>query len=291
MRTVILTCITVLMLSCGGSDRPPVPPSRPGTSVEIADFEIHSDGIDRFTSCPPPGELGQEWLPPLPDWTPPPASSQDAPPPDQPAIAAGGLGRSNTEQAADRTRAAFRSCYHRGLIHAPGQFGHVAIVARVGPDGRVAKVESYGACGVSHEVLACMHDEAKQLRFAPPPGGKDTVVIPASFVPRSGPDFDPDRGDAYTASAYVALEALRPEFHQCLDEARRFNKPVEAWGMFDMKLDAHGNVTDSHVDPWGGDQDLLRCAATVMQKLSLPPPVGGRGSVLARITFNPRGNN
>src|SRR5262249_3966841 len=40
------------------------------TSIEIAELEISGKGVDRFTSCPPPGELGQDWIPKLPPWSP-----------------------------------------------------------------------------------------------------------------------------------------------------------------------------------------------------------------------------
>jgi len=271
------------LASCGGS-QPPVAPVGPrGTSIEIADFEVNADGIDRFASCPPPGEIGQDWYPPIPDWTPP----ADAPKVDNggtPVTSSDALGRTPTERAIEDTRAQFRSCYNRGLVFDPTQFGHVAIVLRVGPSGRVLKSEAYGACSIQHDVIRCMEDVGKTLRFAPPASGKDTVVIPVVFEPRTGPDETGTQNDAYTAQAFVTLEHMRPELHQC--ESRQHG--TNAWGVFDMALDAQGNVTSANIDPYNGDQDLLACAAEVMQKMKLPPPAGGKGKVLARITFNPR---
>jgi len=275
------------LASCGSEAKPPSSIAPRGTSIDVSDFEINGDGIDRFAACPPPGEIGQEWYPPVPDWTVPAGA----------ASATGGtplssstehLGRTPTERAIEDTRAAFRSCYHRGLVADPTQFGHVAIVLRVGPTGRVLKAESYGACSIQHDVIACMQDYGKSLRFDPPTGGKDTIIIPVVFEPRNGPDESTTHNDAYTAQAYVTLESMRGELHECEQRARHSGADVEAWGVFDMQIDARGVVTSANIDPYHGDQDLLGCAAQVMQHMRLPPPDGGKGKMLTRITFNPR---
>ena len=288
LRTLFCALGAGALASCGGS-QPPVAPTGPrGTSIEVADFEVNGDGIDRFSSCPPPGEIGQDWYPPIPDWTPPanaPKSDTGGTP-----LSANTerLGRTPTERAIEDTRNAFRNCYHRGLVFDPTQFGHVAVVLRVGPSGRVLKAESYGACSIQHDVIACMQDVGKALRFDPPASGKDTIVIPVVFEPRNGPDTDETRNDAYTAQAYVTLESMKPQLHDCESRARSAGKDVEAWGVFDMKINAQGAVTSANIDPYHGDQDLLACAAEVMQRMKLPPPEGGKGKMLARITFNPR---
>ena len=80
----------------------------------------------------------------------------------------------------------FRACYRRGLVHDPAQEGRVAIVLRVGADGHVAKVEEYAACEIAVESIGCMKAAAARLRFPPPPGGSDTVLIPAAFTSRDG---------------------------------------------------------------------------------------------------------
>ena len=275
---------TVVLASCGGSQAPVAPIGPRGTSIEIADFEVNGDGIDRFASCPPPGEIGQDWYPPIPDWTPPPDAPKDDGSGTPLSHSTEQLGRTATERAVEDTRAAFRSCYHRGLVSDPTQFGHVAVVLRVGPTGRVLKSESYGACSIQHDVIRCMQDVGKALRFDPPAGGKDTIVIPVVFEPSSGPDETTTQNDAYTAQAYVTLENMKPDFHACESRAHG----VSAWGVFDMQVDAHGNVTSANIDPYNGDQDVLACAAEVLQKMKLPPPEGGKGKLLARITFNPR---
>jgi hypothetical protein len=163
-----------------------------------------------------------------------------------------------------------------------------AIVLRVGADGRVARTESYGVCELQTDVVQCMRDAATRLRFPPPTAGSETIVLPVSFAPRAGSQTGSTDNDSYTAAAYVAVESLRPELHACEEEARRAGKGVEAWGVFDMKIDKSGHASDANVDPWGGDQDLLSCAVRVMQTLKLAPPAGGRGNVLVRVSFNPR---
>jgi hypothetical protein len=274
------------LASCGADSHSTTTPEGPrGTSIEVADFEVNGDGIDRFASCPPPGELGQDWYPMVPDWTPPGSISDDA---GAPPSTTEQRGRTPTERAIEDTRAPFRSCYHRGLVHDPTQYGHVAIVLRVGPNGRVAKAESFGACELQHDVLACMRDVGKALRFDPPPSGKDTVVIPVVFEPRGGADSLSSHNDDYTAQAYVALEGMSAELHDCESRARHAGKDVEAWGVYDMAIDARGAVTSANIDPYHGDQELLGCAAEVLQRMKLAPPDGGKGKLLARITFNPR---
>lgn len=284
-----LAALTAPSASCGGSDAHPVAPDegKKPLSVEMADFEVNSDGIDRFASCPPAGELGQAWMPPLPEWTPTPVKTDDAGV-SAPTIAPDISGRTPTERAIEDTRASFRSCYHRGLVFDPTQNGHVGIVVRVGPDGRVQKVESYAACEIAKESVACMRDVAKALRFPPPRDGADTLVLPVVFAGRSGMASMASTSDAYTAGAYVALEEVRPELHACLDQAKQEGKSLEAWGHFDLTVDANGHVQAANIDPWGGDQDLLSCAATVMDKIKFPPP-GGTAKVLLRVRFNPRG--
>src|SRR5271169_3585565 len=87
-----LASVVLIASSCGGPSTETPPPTSPveprstGTSIEVAELDINWNGIDRFVNCPPPGELGQDWIPPLPPWTPPavsgPADSAPLPPDD-----------------------------------------------------------------------------------------------------------------------------------------------------------------------------------------------------------------
>ena len=287
----LVAWLAVVLVACAGSDEHPKPlaPMLHPSILEVSDLEIHADGVDRFAACPPPGELGQPWYPTVPEWTAPSrAADADAGATATVPLVDDGSGRSITERAVDDTRSGFRSCYHRGLIHDPTQDGRAVIVLRVGSDGRVVKTESYGVCELQSDVVKCMRETAARLRFAPPRGGSDTIVLPVVFAPRGGSQSRTTDNDSYTAAAYVAVESLRPELHGCEEEAKRAGKSVEAWGVFDMKIDASGRANDANVEPWGGDQDLLACAVRVMQTLKLAPPIGGRGNVTVRVSFNPR---
>jgi hypothetical protein len=303
LRNVSFVGICLAVVSCAGEASPTsetrsaVDAIQTGTSVEVAEFDVSENGIDRFLNCPPPGELGQDWIPPLPSWT-PPASTEGS-------VGASGEatrdatadaipdatmhGSTPTEKAIADTRDSFRACYNHGLIYDPTQDGHVAIVLRVGRDGRVASVESWGACEIASQSIECMRDAAKKLRFRPPVGGSDTVTIPAVFT-SSGTErrTSPRPNDVYAASAYIAVEAVRQEFHACERGERQSGGPVSATATFALDLDATGRVLHSNIDPWTGDKNLLACAAGAFGRAPFPPPPGGHGSVLVRVAFNPR---
>jgi hypothetical protein len=259
------------------------------TSVEVAELEIvGGGGVDRYVSCPPAGELGQDWIPKLPAWT-PSKRSEAAPPLDAASLAVTADGRTPTERAVFETYPDFRRCYQRGLLHDPTQDGHAAIVLRVAGDGRVAAVEAYGVCELSAEVVSCMKGTAAKVRFEPPAGGSATITVPAVFTTRGGRMHEhPSANDAYTAAAYVTLEQARPELHACDTSARRSGQDLQASASFQIDVDGDGRVLHTHVDNWRGNQDLLSCAAHAVEQLAFEKPPAGRGSILARITFNPR---
>jgi hypothetical protein len=201
-----------------------------------------------------------------------------------------------TEFAVESTLRDFRTCYRRGLVKDAAQAGRVAFVLRVAADGRVENVDQSGACELSAASLACMRGVASQLRFAPPAAGSDTVVIPAVFTSRDGvPRASPEgasrdsAGGATGASAiYLAVETLRPAFHQCEKTARSGNTAARATGRFVLMLDARGVVTSTHVEGQSGDESLLACASRALASLTFPRPANGGGVVVARLNFNPR---
>lgn len=282
----------LVVAGCGGEEKPPVePPHRTPPAAEVSELEIRGGGanVDRFTLCPPPGELGQQWFPPPPEWTPPPSSGNaGATVVDQDFIARN-AGRSATELAAEATHRDFRSCHRRTLTHGASPTGRVAIVLRIGADGKVAKVEEYAACEIDPEAIACMKGVAARLRFPPPPNGSDTITIPATFTSREGPTRTAGSvNDAYTASAYLTIEGARPLLHECDAEARREGRPLQATGTFTMNVAADGRVTRTHVDPYTGERTLLECASRALDRLTFAPPPGGQGVVVARLNFNPR---
>ncbi len=313
--SVVGACFTIFSCASEVAPAPETPssvePTPKGTSVEVAEFDVSDNGIDRFLNCPPPGELGQDWIPPLPPWTPPTSTETsgtnaigalpaDGTPGQVAGNAAGDMpdrvpddvtmhGTTPTEKAIADTRDSFRACYNHGLIYDPTQDGHVAIVLRVGQRGRVASVESWGACEIAGPSIECMRDAAKKLRFPPPPNGSDTVTIPAVFTSSGAVRRTiPRPNDVYAASAYIAVEGIRQEFHACERNARQSGRPVSATATFALDLDEKGKVLHSNIDPWTGDKNLLTCAAAAFGRAAFPPPPGGQGSVLVRVAFNPR---
>lgn len=286
-----LSMVVLALASCGTKEEKPVsdPSQRTPPSAEVAELEIRGSGVDRFATCPPPGELGQQWIPPIEPWAPPQAADAGASPVGDQDFVPRMEGRTPTEMAVEATHREFRSCYRLSLVHRSSPEGRVAIVLRVGPNGRVAKVEEHAACELDPEAIACMKATASRLRFLPPPSGSDTIVIPAVFTSREGLHRTVgSTNDSYTAAAFVTLETARPALHACEEEARRSLRPVAATGTFTMQVAADGQVTHTHIDPWTGEQSILVCAARALDRLRFAPPPGGRGVVVARLNFNPR---
>jgi hypothetical protein len=288
------------IVACGGGGSSSVPFSvvdghRVVDVAELTTFELRHDGVDRFEHCPPPGDIGQEWLPPYPDWKPDavastaesiPAAPDIAgalPPPEPPAPASQ---RELVSEAERATHAGFRHCYHDGLRFDPTQDGHVAVVLRVGPKGQVERVETWGACDIAPESIQCMKDEAKHLSLPPPAAGYATVVVPGVFTedhPRHRTS-----NDGYTAAAYVAVESLRVQLHQCEEAARREGAVRFARATMTIDVDRAGHPTHVSIDDWKGTQSLLVCAAEVFREAIYPVPATGKARVIAPLAFNPK---
>jgi hypothetical protein len=265
------------LAACGGAAEPPKTQVDDDkaliTNIEVAELDINDVQADRFASCSPPGELGQDWIPPIPEWN--GASPSDA------------HADGRAEKVIRSTRAAFRDCYHRGLFADPTQDGRVAVVLRVDPDGHVARAETYGACDLSSEVVACMRDKASSLRFDSS-GEAGTVVVPIVMAGLRQRRSAPGPNDSYTAQAYVAIEAARPALHVCAEAARKSGDSVFASAVFGLDVAADGKVVHAHVDNWIGDKDVLTCAAKALGQVRFAPPPAGRGHVMAKLAINPR---
>jgi hypothetical protein len=272
------------------------------TGVQLAALEVRDDLNDRFEHCPPAGEIGQDWVPPIPDWHPPASSTPDPPPdhavdppgdPAAPPPSSDVLDESTpasiatlTDEAANQTRASFRRCYHHGLLFDPTQDGHVAVVLRVDGAGKVASVETWGACDLAPEALVCMRDEARRVKLRPPLGGSATLTVPAVFT--RGQERQGSTRDAYAASAYVAIEAVRPRLHVCEQTAKFARTGVFASALYSIDVDERGKGVHVAVDQWKGAHDLLACAAEVLRDAPFAVPPGGRGKVIVPVVFNPR---
>jgi hypothetical protein len=299
----VLPLAALTFCACGGEPPPAAPPDARArvTGVQLATLEIRNDQVDRFEHCPPAGEIGQAWIPPLPEWHPPAASAAAALP--ESAVDGSGVTSAQTpateaeqppeaslatltEQAGNATRASFRHCYHHGLMIDPTQDGHVAVVLRVGRSGKVASVETWGACDLAPETLSCMRDEASHLSLVPPAGGSATVTVPAVFT--TGDDRRRGPNDGYAAAAYVAVEAMRPRLHACEDEARRSRESVFATALVSLHLDGQGRTVKVGLDQSTGGHELALCAAQALRDAAFPPPPAGRGLVIVPIAFNPR---
>ena len=296
-----MACVGVVVGAC--AEPPRAPPVRgPVTAVELAAFEIRSDQIDRFEHCPPAGDIGQDWVPPLPEWHPPAASASAAVPesavdgtPTDPGSPASPDGADSkvpasaaelTDEASNQTRQRFRSCYHHGLLFDPTQDGHVAVVLRVDRAGHVASVETWGACDLATEALVCIRDEARAVKLRPPIGGSATITVPAVFTNAAERRASPN--DAYAASAYVAIETMRPRLHHCEEAARFAHEDVFATAVMSIDVDRKGHGYHVGVDQWKGGHEVLGCAAEVLRDAPFAPPPAGQGKVVVPIVFNPR---
>jgi hypothetical protein len=302
LSLLVPSVVSVLAVGACAAEPPRAPIERRQiTAVQLTAFEIRDDNLDRFEHCPPPGEIGQDWVPQIPEWHPPAASASAAVP--ESAVDASGGDVSAApgdgaeapppaslatlvDEATNQTRAPFRTCYHHGLLFDPTQDGHVAVVLRVDRSGHVASVETWGACDLAREAIACMRDEAKHVKLQPPAGGAATVTIPAVFTSAAPKLREPN--DAYAAAAYVAIESMRPRLHTCEQTAKLAHTGVFASSVMTVDIDARGRGVHVSVDQWKGGHELLGCAAEVVRDAPFPIPPTGRGRVIVPIVFNPR---
>ncbi|HEY6461588.1 MAG TPA: hypothetical protein VIY73_15580 [Polyangiaceae bacterium] len=304
MRRGLVLGVPALLVLVGACSEPPrVPAAKAGiTAVALNTFEVRDDDIDRFQHCPPAGDIGQDWVPPIPEWHAPAASASAAVPesaveaetgdpgagaaqPGEDPMAPAPLGVL-TDAAENQTRASFRRCYHHGLLFDPTQDGHVALVLRVDRTGHVASVETWGACDLSPEAILCMRDEAKHVKLRPPAGGSATITVPAVFT--NGAEKQREPNDGYAASAYVAVESMRPRLHHCEETAKYAHADLFASAVMTVDVDAKGKGTHVGVDQWKGGHELLGCAAEVLRDAPFGPPPAGRGKIVVPIVFNPR---
>ncbi len=100
-----------------------------------------------------------------------------------PSWAAQGSGNvANARDVVAGMGAGFRRCYNRALQDDPKAFGSVRLTAIIGPDGRVVSVTPSAPIGLPGNMIVCLIVRVSSAQFAPPAGGKATIVIPTSFV-------------------------------------------------------------------------------------------------------------
>lgn len=302
-RGLSLAVAALFVLAPACAEPPKAPPAKAAlTAVELNAFEVRDDNVDRFQHCPPPGDIGQDWVPPVPEWHPPAASASAAVPESAVGSSSDDTGSSAaqdglaplapaslatlTTEAENQTRASFRRCYHQGLLYDPTQDGHVALVLRVDRTGKVASVESWGACDLAPEAIVCMRDEAKHVHLHPPEGGSATLTVPAVFT--RGAEHARQPNDGYAASAYVAIESMRARLHHCEETAKYAHTSVFASAVMTIDVDAKGKGQHVAVNQWKGGHELLACAAEVVRDAPFAPPPDGRGKIIVPIVFNPR---
>lgn len=325
-RFSAVSCAVTASVAIGcGSQQPPDKTFVRGArhaDVELPQFEVHSDGIDRFTTCPPSGSATQGWVPKVAAFSGPSAAPAAPKPASDAGVSAFDAEAPNlegeisvqkreddpanaptaTEKAIRDTLRPFRACYRRGTLMRVGAFrdeaarevavrdSHVAIVVRVGSDGRVVKTESYGACELSRETISCMLQVGKRLRFDPPADGNAaTIILPAMFAgSTAGVSRNPTGAyDDYAAAAAVVFENARPDLHACEQAARKAVRSPNGWGTFVIDIDATGKAVRQNIDPWDGkNQPLLQCASDAVARLSFPTPPGGSATVRVRVVFN-----
>lgn len=291
------TTFGVAVAACGA--RPLLPErhryaygSNEMNSVVLPPFELRYDGLQRFEYCPPRGDVGQPWIPPIPGVdtrsvaAPAPAApTPDAEPnPDLPVPTAPVSGEL-TSFALDPITAAFRHCRPQGMPRGPAPDARVAVVLRVDRTGRVARVETWAACGMTYAALGCLRSEALNLHLPPPAAGSATVVVPAVYfgdLP-TGAAVD----DSYAAGAAVAIESVQPRLYACMDASRRAGKSVEAQGRFTIDIDRKGKSARVDVDLWRGNGALLLCAGEAVHDAPFPAPPIGWGRVVVTIVFDP----
>ena len=250
------------------------------------------DGVDRFTVCPPPGELGQPWIPPLPAWTRRRERRADA---GAPAADRSGLHHAHEgPHATEIARRGDASRVPQLLPPRPRPRSDAGRSRRDRAARRRGRTRRAGR-GVRRvraraESIACMNGVRAASALSAAAGGHRTrSSIPAcSRHATACSRTAPTHNDAYTAARVRrarsgAAGAPRVRASSAQPEGR----PVQASATFTLDVDATGRSRRARrsVD---GRSGLLACAAQALEALAFAAAGGRRGDVIARLTFNPR---
>lgn len=276
------------LVLAAGCARPPgavaLPAPAPDASriVELAELELRSGGPDRFVRCPAPGGLLQSWIPePQPAL---PGREVVAPPVADELRVDRAAGVSVTEEAVRITYKELRGCFRKALVRTPAQDGRVALLLRVGDDGRVTRVEEYGACELDPEAIACMRNVGARVAF--PAGRRTEITIPATFTSRDGVrKAAGSENDAYEAAAALSLESARAALHACATAAGREST---AQASFLVSIGRDGRVSAVRAERSTGSEVLVTCAKSALASIRFASPPPHVEHVRARLNFNPR---
>ena len=180
----------------------------------------------------------------------------------------------------------------RARPRSDASIGHVAIVLRVGRQRARRSRPSRAARASSSTTSsrAC----ATSAQGVPVRSARRAARTPSSS-PSSSRRAPASRSDVHAerrlhgAGLRRRSRASRPELHECEKQARAAQgKDVEAWGVFDMKIDKRGRHARQH-RPVRRRPGAARAAPRGdADAEAAPARRRTRASVLARITFNPR---
>ena len=95
----------------------------------------------------------------------------------------GRLGTEIVQQTVRQRFGRFRACYELGLLRRGALEGRVSTKFRIELDGTVSAAEDAGSDLPDPQVVSCVVDAMKELRFPAPPGGVITVIDPLVFKP------------------------------------------------------------------------------------------------------------
>ena len=78
----------------------------------------------------------------------------------------------------------FRACYNDVLRQDPAMKGWIRLIATIGAGGEVLRVRTLAPASFAESMIQCPMERLLAVRFAPPEGGRATIIVPVTFVSR-----------------------------------------------------------------------------------------------------------
>ncbi len=219
------------------SERQPVEaPTATAPSPAVRDIErieVRADGSVRFRTCI--GSLTLHYPDPPP--TPKAVEVADAGP------------TANAEHTIAEVRPKLKACYQTAL--ASGHHGPTKVtwLIAIGPDGTVASASARRDCNAPDSFKRCLADALLPLKFDPPGGAGSKITMPVTFI-------DPQASSSLVEP--IGLDG--PALQACVTRATTARRGAQASATF------KATGADVKIDHWTGDEELLQCAAEVLQK-------------------------